>query len=75
MRAQRRGCPTHLGVVGSSAEEVTFGQGSEACVRVHLFIQKLWVPFRKWSKTRVFFKKFLYLKCNLNFKRFALFKK
>lgn len=54
MRAQRRGCPTDLGVVGSSAEEVTFGQGSEARVRVHLFIQKLWVPFRKWSKTRVF---------------------
>ena len=54
MRVQRRGCPTDLGMVGSSTEEVTFGQGSEACVRVHLFIQKLWVPFRKWSKTRVF---------------------
>lgn len=75
MRAQRRGCPTDLGVVGSSAEEVTFGQGSEARVRVHLFIQKLWVPFRKWSKTRVFLKKILYLKCNLNAKRFTLFKK
>ena len=32
----RKGCPTDLGGVGSSAEDGTFEQGSEVCVRVSL---------------------------------------
>lgn len=55
-----------MGAVESFAGEVTFEQGSEVCVRVCLFIQKLQVPFRKWSKTRVFnlrFEKPLKLDC------------
>ena len=56
MKAERgAGCPTDLCMSPSSAGEVTFGQGSEACVRVRLFVQQLWVSFRKWSKIRVFF--------------------
>ena len=63
--SRRRGCPTDLDMTQSSAGEVTFGQGSEAYVRVHLFVQQLQVSFRKWSKITVFFKKIL-LRCNLN---------
>lgn len=44
--------PTDLGMVESFAGEVTFEQGSEVCVRVYLFLQKLRVPFKKWCLPR-----------------------
>ena len=45
MRAQRKGCTTDVGMVGSFAGKWTSEQGSEAQVRVSLFIQKLRIPF------------------------------
>lgn len=55
--SRRRGYLTDLDMTQTSAGEGTFGQGSEAYVRVHLFVPQLRVSFRKWSKIRVFFKK------------------